>query len=1161
MKFRLFLALLLFSYATRAQQQSLPLMQQVMDHFEKGEYAKLIPVAEKAMVTTKAEFGEYSILHNGMILFLAMSHWSLFHYPETEKWLQKTNEITRVINGENSLEYISSLNRLALLYRETGKFSAAESLYLQADLIAKKFTGGNDTVYATNLNNLASLYQHLGRYDNAEQLFTLVSSLLKNLVGESHPTYLSSLNNLASLFTEMGFYERARNIQIQVLEKRRQILGEKHPDFAQSLNNLAYLQVMLGQYRDAETNYVKATEIYRNTLGENHPAYASSISNLAELYTNIGDYDKAEQLYMQAMEIRKKTVGMNHTDYSSSLNDLATCYETMGLYDKAEKLFLESKERTARALGEQHPFYITTLNNLAALYFDRGSYEQAEPLYQQALELRKKTLSEQHPSYALSLNNLGTLYFAIGQFEKAALFFRKALDIRKAVYGEKHFDYANSLNDLAAVYEKQKQFDQAEKLYLQAMGIRRMVYGENHNDYATSMNNLASLYVNTGQYRRAEELVLAANAIWKKNLSDNNPIIALGLNNLAAVYRKWQVKPQQAEQLYLGSIEKRNKILGADHPLTASTENDLALLYMNLERYDEAEPLLLSSSGKTTRSLQASFPVLSEKEKSAFISENIFFNDCNNSFLFQHQKASASILKNNISLQLFFKSLSLSDTRNMLDFIRNSKDQGIQQLIADWKSVRTLLAAQYALPASKRIKDLAEKETMAENLEKELSRKSAVFREKQSALRVSINNVQVAMDTDEVAIEFVRFNFYHKKWTDSIIYAAYILNKKDPVPVFIPLCEESQLAKLFDSAGHTATSMVNNFYRGAELKSKSAASNLGKELYQLIWAPLEPYLKEKKKVSYSPAGKLFSIAFHALRVDSNKLLMDQYQLRQFTGIRQIALRQQTAEGNRPQSIGLFGDAVFTMDSAALVKKKIKTTQIESPSIVSRPDSRGNRAGTWPNLPGTGQEIIAIKSLFEKNKLSTALYRKTDASEEQLKAISGQSPAVLHIATHGFFLPEPELISKETITNSENSYTLAEDPLLRSGLILAGGNYAWSGKTPIEGVEDGIVTAYEISQLNLSNTELVVLSACETALGDVKGSEGVFGLQRAFKMAGVKKLIVSLWQVPDKETAELMTAFYGYWLGGKKIEDAFSQAQTDMRKKYPPYYWAAFVLVE
>ena len=198
---------------------------------------------------------------------------------------------------------------------------------------------------------------------------------------------------------------------------------------------------------------------------------------------------------------------------------------------------------------------------------------------------------------------------------------------------------------------------------------------------------------------------------------------------------------------------------------------------------------------------------------------------------------------------------------------------------------------------------------------------------------------------------------------------------------------------------------------------------------------------------------------------------------------------------------------------------------------------------------------------QQNKITAKTFTTTAASEENLKALSGVAPQVLHIATHGFFLPEPGKKNKEPAIDQSNTYRLAEDPLLRSGLVLAGANYTWSGKMPIEGTEDGIATAYEISQLNLSNTELVVLSACETALGDVQGSEGVFGLQRGFKMAGVKKMIVSLWQVPDKETGELMTAFYSYWLNGKNIEEAFYQAQAELRKKYSPFYWAAFVLVE
>jgi CHAT domain-containing protein len=213
------------------------------------------------------------------------------------------------------------------------------------------------------------------------------------------------------------------------------------------------------------------------------------------------------------------------------------------------------------------------------------------------------------------------------------------------------------------------------------------------------------------------------------------------------------------------------------------------------------------------------------------------------------------------------------------------------------------------------------------------------------------------------------------------------------------------------------------------------------------------------------------------------------------------------------------------------------------------------------LPGSAEEVSTIQQLFHEYKLAGNSFMELYASEENLKALSGNSPQILHIATHGFFLPEPNKAKNDKVLNQTNAYTLADDPLLRTGLILAGGNYAWSGKTPVEGVEDGIATAYEISQLNLSNTELVVLSACETALGDVKGSEGVFGLQRAFKMAGVKKMLVSLWKIPDKETAELMTSFYTYWMKGKTINDAFTQAQADMRKKYSPFYWAAFVLVE
>ncbi|MGQ0738024.1 MAG: tetratricopeptide repeat protein [Bacteroidota bacterium] len=1158
MKLLLVSALLFFSSAVAAQ-QSLPLIQEAMAFFEKGEYQKVIPVAEQAVAATKKEFGETSPFHSGMVLFLAMSHWALFQFDKAEPWFVKHKDLIAMTSGENSLDFIASQNRLAQLYREMGRYNESETLYLKGINLSNSLFGENDTNHAKNLNNLASLYQFTGKYSQAEQLYVKSRDIIKRTAGENSSLFASSINNIATLHSDLGQYEKSKPLLLRVLEIRKSITGENHPDYAEALNNLGYIQASLGQHKEAEVSYTKAKELFRQSVGENHPNYATTLSNLAQLYGLIGEYEKAEQLYHESGNIRKNVLGENHPDYVLSMNNLGAFYDAAGRYDLSEKLFIEAAAKTKKNLGENHPAYITCLNNLAAHYHSRGQYQQSEPLYQQAKEVRKKLLGENHPSFAMSLNNLATLYLEMGQYQKAEPLFLQAKEIWKRSLGENHPDYAMCLNNLAAVYEDMQQYKKAEPLYIQSKDIRKAAFGENHVDYATNLNNLAGLYVRIKQFAKAEALIIQANTTWQKVLKADNPIQALGMNNLAALYRRAQQKLPESERLYLQSIALRKKVLGENHPLTAETENDLGLLYMSMGQFKKAEPYFLGSSRVSTQNMLNTFPVLSEKEKGTYIYDNLFFNDCNNSFLYNYPGAAAAVVNNNLDLQLIFKSLSLTDTRNMLDALRNSKDTDLKSLVSKWQTVKTLLAVQYALPLPRRMKNLVQKEEEAETLEKELNRRSADFRKQQSALQVNTKDVRQQLGDDEIAIEFVSFNYYNKRQTDSIIYAAYLLRKTDSVPVFIPLCEEKQLQKLFESAGKTATLMVNSFYRGSELKSRSSAGALGTDLYKLIWKPLEPYLKGIRKVSYSPAGKLYSIAFHALPVDSNTVLMDRYQLQQYTGTRQVVLRTVENKTVIPSGIVLFGDAIFSMDSLQLVKQRAAPPDSFLSATNYTASSRGGGNSYWPNLPGTAEEVKKIGDLFSQNKISTRIFIQSRASEENLKGLNGRSPQVLHIATHGFFLPEQDQINGSS--GKSNVYTLADDPLLRSGLILSGGNYAWSGKTPVEGVEDGIATAYEISQLNLSNTELVVLSACETALGDIKGSEGVFGLQRAFKMAGVKKMIVSLWQVPDKETAELMTTFYIYWMKGKPINDSFTQAQEEMRKKYPPFYWAAFVLVE
>jgi CHAT domain-containing protein len=225
----------------------------------------------------------------------------------------------------------------------------------------------------------------------------------------------------------------------------------------------------------------------------------------------------------------------------------------------------------------------------------------------------------------------------------------------------------------------------------------------------------------------------------------------------------------------------------------------------------------------------------------------------------------------------------------------------------------------------------------------------------------------------------------------------------------------------------------------------------------------------------------------------------------------------------------------------------------------------NAGGRWDYLEGSEKEINLIEKFSVEKNYTVTAKKGTVANEESFKALNGEaSPSLLHVATHGFFFPDPSTKEKKATKESTTGgsvFKFSENPLFRSGLLFAGANNAWVGK-PLPAIDDGILTAYEVSDLYLPNTKLIVLSACETGLGDIQGSEGVYGLQRAFKMAGVQNLIMSLWKVPDVETAEFMEIFYSNLFEKKSIDDAFNIAQTHMKNKYrtEPYKWAAWILV-
>ncbi|MCC6411051.1 MAG: CHAT domain-containing protein, partial [Saprospiraceae bacterium] len=354
---------------------------------------------------------------------------------------------------------------------------------------------------------------------------------------------------------------------------------------------------------------------------------------------------------------------------------------------------------------------------------------------------------------------------------------------------------------------------------------------------------------------------------------------------------------------------------------------------------------------------------------------------------------------------------------------------------------------------------------------------------------------------------------------------------------------------------------TSTLYAARTGKVLDQAPAYGTELYNLIWRPLDSLLRGVKTVYFAPSGLLHRVSFGALPINSKKVLANKYELHQLGSTRSLVV-------NTPQpvpqnySAAVFGGVQYDRKPKTADSTASEITDNRLWTYIDRP--RGGVDKGFEYLPGTQREIDLLEKALQHNKVLVQTHTGTAATEEALKALGHDtvlSPDILHIATHGFFFPDPEQRQEQQL-GEENAFKWNENPLFRSGLAMAGANTAWRGEPTPGNLEDGIATAYEISHLNLSNTKLVVLSACESGLGDVKGSEGVYGLQRAFKMAGADYLLVSLWQVPDQETAEFMEVFYKHWLGGKTVNGAFTKAQKKMRKKYKEVYkWGAWVLVE
>jgi CHAT domain-containing protein/tetratricopeptide (TPR) repeat protein len=918
-----------------------------------------------------------------------------------------------------------------------------------------------------------------------------------------------------------------------------------------------------GQYAEAAVHAGRALALREALLGGMHPETARCLNLLGELNQVQGNFAQAEPLLRRGLAIREETLGKTHPDVAQSLNALATLYKVQGEYAQAEPLVERALAIREETLGKNHPDVAQSLNTLANLSRVQGMYGRAEPLYVRALAIREEAFGKNHAVVAGSLNNLASLYLEQGMYDRAVPLYTRGLAVAEAALGKSHPTTSQLLSNLATVYREQKLYGQAGLLYERAFAIVEKTFGKKHLHVAQALTNMAVLAMDQGLYGRAQPLSERGLAVAEEALGKNHPETAAALNTLAGIYRA-QGRYALAEPLYERALSIREGALGPSHPEVALTLNELAVLRLAQGREDEAVSLFTRAFSLSELRLRHEALGFSEVRLASLL-QYLRMDEERLYALVRAHPDNARVRQLALGAALLLKGRSVEETAHISRAVYQSLGEGEHETFARLRGLRTQLAtlsfqgpgALSPLAYQQRLQELDEQ---GNALEGELAKRSAPLRALATLppLPDIAGRVAAALPPEGALIEFIayedrplvpRAGAPGARPSQALRYLALVLLPDATIRVrdlgpAAPI--DAAAARLRDA-----------------LASRSATFQPAAEaLYRLVFQPLEPLLGKAHRLFLSPDGPLALVPFAALH-DGHQFLVETFEFTSVTSGKDLLPRAQAPVP--AASIVVLADPDFSASPPVMAQASARTGRS---STASRSFSWGRaepsrRAEALSPLPGTRQEAESIQRMLPQAQL----FLGPDASKERLLNLA--PPGILHLATHGFFLgdspasPRARAVGHFGALGEDLPAPGPPDPLLRSGLVLAGASAPAPGGSgaPAPAWERTLVTALELAGLNLWGTQLVVLSACDTGRGGIKLGQGVYGLRRAFMVAGAETVVMSLWKVNDDTTQQLMEAYYRNLLAGQGRSAALREAMRWLRTLHPhPYHWAPFIVL-
>lgn len=828
-----------------------------------------------------------------------------------------------------------------------------------------------------------------------------------------------------------------------------------------------------------------------------------------EIMYGLGKFSMAEKKFDAARKVYEDAGLHDHIGYLKTIANQGLLYTTMGRFTNAEVATIEALELRKDKLGETNLGVAASLNNYGVLQFNLGRYNESEKSLAEALNIAHGAGMSTTMPHAIIRNNQAMLFQAIGRYDEAVTVLKEAISVAEKLQSRKSKNHLKFMSNLALLYQQMGRYSEADEIY---NGMERGL-GKNSPDYASVLLNQAALHMVMGKGDNVESLLKRAAEIFRSRLGSESPAYAKSISDLGNFYRH-NARYAEAEPPLVEALSLREKILGVNHPLYVQSQEDLAILYWKNQQPDKAYVLYQEAMNKSLDFINRYFAPMSEAEKTKYwdiLAPRFqrFYN-----FALETAATHSAILGDLYDYHIATKALLLSSTNKVKRSIFSSGDGELIRTYVAWLDQKEQLARLYAyskeeIEQQKINLDSIERATNA--MEKRLSERSSVFSEGYDASRISFRTISALLGEQEAVVEIIRMRPFEQTFTSGAHYVALVLTKGSTLPTAIVLNNGDQLE-----------SRYSRFYRNAiQQKIEDPYS------YNQYWEPLESALQGKKTIYISPDGVYNQLNLNTLSKPGAGFVLDHYDL--------VIL------SNSKDLLSLGSRAIPTGKKVAV--------------LLGAPDYGGS---ALTPLPGTKAEVDAIAKLLTGTGYQVNPLTGTAATESGVKAVN--APALLHIATHGYFLADVEKESSGFGVHIDNA---AENPLLRSGLMLANASKTITGAaTPdLQSNDNGVLTAYEAMNLNLDKTQLVVLSACETGLGEIKAGEGVYGLQRAFLVAGAEALIMSLWKVDDAATQLLMTSFYRNLIRLNDKQKAFKQAQLDLMSKYKePYYWGAFVMI-